>query len=137
MDNPTKLSSEYLLPEISFQASRSGGPGGQHVNKVNTKVTLKWDVAGSELIDEGQRERLMIKLTNVLTKEGVLVMTAQTSKSQLRNKAEVLDKLDRLLEKAFARSKPRRRTKPTYSSVKKRLESKKRQAEKKNWRKKL
>lgn len=137
MNNPTKISSEYLLPEIFFQASRSGGPGGQHVNKVNTKVTLKWDVAGSELIDEDQRERLMGKLRNVLTTEGVLVLTAQTSKSQLRNKAEVLDKLDRLLEKAFARSKPRRPTKPTYSSVKKRLESKKRQAEKKNWRKKL
>lgn len=137
MNNPTKISSEYLLPEISFQASRSGGPGGQHVNKVNTKVTLKWDIAGSELIDEDQRERLMGKLRNVLTTEGVLVLTAQTSKSQLRNKTQVLDKLDRLLEKAFARSKPRRRTKPTYSSVKKRLESKKRQAEKKNWRKKL
>lgn len=137
MNSLTKISSEYLLPEISFQASRSGGPGGQHVNKVNTKVMLKWDVAGSELISDEQRERLMNKLANVLTNDGVLVLTAQAARSQLRNKTDVLGKLDRLLQKAFARSKPRRPTKPTYSSVKKRLEGKKRQSEKKNWRKKL
>lgn len=123
--------------ELVFTTSRSSGPGGQNVNKVNTKVTLKWDVLNSTATTEEQRVLIREKLKSYFTKEGVLILMAQDKRSQLANKEAVLYKLDQLLKKAFVRKKVRKATKPSKTAVKKRLESKKQHAEKKQWRKKL
>jgi len=131
------LSSEQLIPELEFSASRSSGAGGQNVNKVNSKVTLKWDLAHSNLISQEQKELLLKKLSSRLTLEGTLILTAQESRSQIQNKAEVLTKLDALLKKAFQPIKIRRASKPTKASKMKRVESKRKHAEKKQWRKKF
>lgn len=123
--------------ELVFTTSRSSGPGGQNVNKVNTKVTLKWYVLNSTSITDEQRALIREKLKSYFTKEGVLILMAQDKRSQLANKEAVLHKLDQLLKKAFVRKKARKATKPSKTAVKKRLESKKQHAEKKQWRKKL
>jgi ribosome-associated protein len=123
--------------ELVFTTSRSSGPGGQNVNKVNTKVTLKWDVLNATSITDEQRVLIREKLKSYFTKEGVLILMAQDKRSQLANKEAVLHKLDQLLKKAFVRKKVRKATKPSKTAVKKRLESKKQHAEKKQWRKKL
>lgn len=130
----TKVTFNLISGELEFGFSRSGGPGGQHVNKVNTKVTLKWDVANSQLLDEEQRTLLLKKLAKRLTKEGVLVLTSQEGRSQLANKEDAIAKLDALLAKAFVKKKKRKPTKPTKASVEKRLEAKKKLSEKKKWR---
>ncbi|MBX2969896.1 MAG: aminoacyl-tRNA hydrolase [Cyclobacteriaceae bacterium] len=126
-----------ILHEFVFTTSRSSGPGGQNVNKVNTKVTLKWDVLQSASITDEQRILIREKLKSYFTKEGVLILMAQDKRSQLANKEAVMNKLDRLLKQAFVRKKVRKATKPSKTAVKKRLESKKQHAEKKQWRKKL
>ena len=124
-------------PELVFTTSPSSGPGGQNVNKVNTKVTLKWDVLNSKSITDEQRALIREKLKSYFTKEGVMILMAQDKRSQLANKEAVLHKLDQLLKKAFVRKRARKATKPSKTAVKKRLESKKQHAEKKQWRKKL
>lgn len=126
-----------ILHEFVFTTSRSSGPGGQNVNKVNTKVTLKWDVLNATSITDEQRTLIREKLKSYFTKEGVLILMAQDKRSQLANKEAVLQKLDQLLKKAFVRKKVRKATKPSKTAVKKRLESKKQHAEKKQWRKKI
>ena len=123
--------------EFKFSASRSSGPGGQSVNKVNTKVTLRWDVKNSTSIDNEQRLRITEKLAKVINNEGEVILTAQTNRSQLQNKEEVISKLQALLTKAFIVHKARKATKPTKSSVQKRLEAKKKQSNKKKLRKGL
>ncbi|MCF6297519.1 MAG: aminoacyl-tRNA hydrolase, partial [Flavobacteriaceae bacterium] len=92
-----KVTSDVILKELEFNFSRSSGPGGQHVNKVNTKVGLRFDVSGSKILNEEQKELLMEKLANKLTKEGVLVLSSQEARSQLLNKELVIEKLDKLL----------------------------------------
>ena len=126
-----------LTKEIQFTTSRSGGPGGQHVNKVNTKVTLRWSAKNSNLLDDEQRTIILAKMARVINSEGEVVLTAEGSRSQLQNKEEVIDKLDVLLTKAFFVPKTRKATKPSKASVKKRLDNKKKQGEKKKLRKGL
>jgi len=126
-----------LFHELTFSTSRSGGPGGQNVNKVNSKVTLRWSVIHSKILTLKQKETLQKKIGNRLTTDNTLVLTSQSSRSQLENKQVVMAKLDKLLATAFAPRAKRRATKPTKSSTRKRLESKKQLSEKKNWRKKL
>ena len=130
-----KVSSDTISNELEYSFSRSGGPGGQHVNKVNTKVTLRWNIANSQLLEEEQKELLLKKLAKRITNEGELVLTSQEGRSQLANKIDAIAKLDKLLTKAFTVKKKRKPTKPTRASVQKRLESKKKQSEKKRWRK--
>src|SRR5689334_13566952 len=113
-----------LQHELVFKVSRSGGPGGQNVNKVNSKVTLSFDVARSNELSSEEKETILQKLSTKLTTEGVLVLTSQDSRSQLENEQTVMAKLDRLLTKAFERQKPRRATKPSKSSVQKRITNK-------------
>ena len=107
------------------------------MNKLNTKVTLRWDVVRSATLSEDQRAIIVAKLAKVINKDGEVILSAERSRSQLQNKEDVLGKLDSLLKRAFTVPKVRKATKPTKSSIKKRLASKKKLSEKKSLRKKL
>lgn len=124
------------MPELDFNASRSGGPGGQNVNKVNSKITLKFDIINSLILTDDEKVLLKEKLASRLTTDGVLLLVAQEKRSQLQNKELTIVKLDELLIKAFAKKKARKATKPSKSSVQKRIKSKKQHSEKKQWRQK-
>jgi ribosome-associated protein len=129
------ISISDILHELHFRASRSSGPGGQHVNKVSTRVTLFWDIKNSKFLDEDQRARLLNKLQSRINSEGVLQISSQSGRSQLANKENTINKLEELLTEAFAVRKKRKPTKPSKASIEKRLEQKRRQSEKKHWRK--
>ncbi len=120
-----------FYPEFIFQTSRSGGPGGQNVNKVSSKVELRFHVADSGLLTPEEKVVLQEKLGNRITNEGYLQLICQTERSQLANKEMCVKKFYELLQKAFTRLKARRATKPSLAVKQKRLQSKKHQAEKK------
>lgn len=131
-----KIDSTLLVSEIKFQTSRSSGPGGQNVNKTNTKVTLRFDVRNSALLTDEEKMIMLEKLASRLTSDGELMISAQEKRSQLQNKEEVLRKFDQLLQKAFVKKKPRKASKPSKAAVQKRIKNKKQHAEKKKWRQK-
>ena len=122
---------DHFWPELQVQTSRSSGPGGQNVNKVESRVELRFHVATSQLLTDEQKQTIEEKLAGQLTAEGYLLVTAQESRSQLRNKEIALQKLHELLRQALHRPKPRRPTRPSRGAVRKRLEEKKRHSEKK------
>jgi ribosome-associated protein len=124
-----------LQPEIEFATARSGGPGGQNVNKVNSKVILKLDVAGSRILSEEEKTIILGKLN--VTKDGVLLIQVQEDRSQHVNKQLAVEKLDAVLATAFIKKKKRKPTKATKSSKEKRLSGKKKNSEKKQWRQRL
>ena len=126
-----------FLPEITFQTSRSSGPGGQNVNKVESRVELRFSIPDSQLLTAEQKERLLAKLRARLTAEGLLLITAQEDRSQLRNKDLALRKLHDLLLQGLHQDKPRKATKPSKSAVRKRLETKKKDGEKKTSRRRV
>ena len=128
------ITPEFIAGELVFTSSRSSGPGGQNVNKVNSKVTLRWPVKDSVLLTPEEKELIMQKLSNHLTTDGMLLLSAQDKRSQLQNKEEVLLKLADLLKKAFAKKKKRKVTKPSKLSVQARLDKKKKHSDKKKWR---
>jgi ribosome-associated protein len=130
------ISAGTLGKELVFTASRSDGPGGQNVNKVNSKVTVKFDVIQSEILSPEEKEIILKKLESRLTKEGILVLSAQENRSQLQNKEAVLVKLEKLLKKAFEKKKVRKATKPSKGSIQERINKKKQLSEKKKWRQK-
>lgn len=129
--------SSNFLQELIFKSSRSGGPGGQNVNKVNSKVTLTWDITNSRILTGEQKVLLLKKLLPHLTNKGVLFLTAQDKRSQLQNKETVLNKLDKLLQKAFTLRKVRKATKPNKAALRKRIQEKKHKSERKQLRKKI
>ena len=129
--------SSDLTNELTFTTSRSSGPGGQNVNKVNSKVTLKFDVTQSIILNHEQKDLIHKKIPTRLTKDGILVLTSQDKRSQLQNKEEVLQKLDQLLIKIFTPKKIRRPTKPSKAARHERIKDKKVRSEKKQWRQKL
>lgn len=125
------------LTELQFRFSTSSGPGGQHVNRSATKVTLLFDVAQSPTLDEATRARLRQKLTNRLTKEGVLQIDVQESRSQHRNRETAVARFQLILANALKIPKKRRKTKPSRAAQEKRLASKKQQGQRKkdrSWR---
>jgi len=122
---------EHFWPELQVQTSRSSGPGGQNVNKVESRVELRFHVPTSNLLSEVEKQTIQEKLASQLTTDGYLLVTAQESRSQLRNKEIALSKLHELLQKALYRPKPRRPTRPSKGAVRKRLEEKKHNSEKK------
>ncbi len=112
-----RFSAPDLLPEFVFKTSRSGGAGGQHVNKVATKVQLQFDVRNSNLLAEEEKILVLSKLINQLSEEGVLQVTSQEGRSQHDNKLVALRKMYRILNKCFEVPKPRKPSKPTKSSL--------------------
>lgn len=123
-------------PELVFKASRSGGKGGQNVNKVSTKVELEFNIGASTLLTDEQKAVILEKLANRVTTEGVLRIVSQTERSQLGNKRRAINKFYELITKALAPRKKRLATKPGKAVKEKRLKEKKQQSEKKALRKK-
>lgn len=122
--------------EIVFSASRSSGPGGQNVNKVNTKVELRFNIPNSNLLSDSEKEILLEKLKNKINKEGDLILVSQEERSQIKNKEKVLQKFYELINEALTPPKKRKPTKPSKARKEKRLEEKKITSEKKSQRKK-
>ena len=133
----TPLNDRDFQSEFQFSASRSGGPGGQNVNKVSSKVELRFNVLNSNLLDEKEKQIIEEKLGSRITNEGELIMVSQSERSQLKNKEKVVERFYLLLNKALTPKKPRRPTSPTLASKEKRLESKRIQSMIKESRKSL
>jgi len=114
-----------LIGEIQFRTSRSSGPGGQHVNKTETRVELFWSLAGSLCLNENQKATLRNKLGRRITEDGLLVMASEKYRSQHRNKAEVTERFLDLVQASLVPVKKRRPTAPTRSSVEDRIKNKK------------
>jgi ribosome-associated protein len=130
----SEIAKEKLISEFVFTASRSSGPGGQNVNKVNTRVELRFSIESSVVFSELEKFRLKERLKNRINSVGELVLASETERTQLSNKEKVTEKCFALIEKALTLRKKRIRTKPTISSQLERLKSKKIKGQKKQLR---
>lgn len=121
------VSERVTIPEAELRLSfaRSGGPGGQNVNKVETKVELRWAPGGSSALSPEDREWLLKRLAGRLTSDGDLVVTSQRTRDQIRNREDARDKLAEIVRKALLRPKPRKRTRPGRRAVERRIREKK------------
>jgi len=117
--------------ELEFEFARSGGPGGQNVNKVETKVTVRWDVRHSPSLEPGQRARLETELANRITKDGVLRVTSQRYRTREANRSAAVDRLVDIVADALVERTPRKRSRTPARAKRRRLEAKRRRSEKK------
>lgn len=122
---------ESLHKELKFRVARSSGSGGQHVNKVSTKVELLFDVVKSQVLTDEQKELILERLANRITQEGVLQIASEASRSQLQNKNAAVKKFDQLIFKALQPVKERAEVVAYTADKRKRLAEKKRTGEKK------
>lgn len=123
--------------EFQIAASRSSGAGGQNVNKVNTKIELRFNISTSGLLSDEEKDIILTKLKTQINSDGELIITAQEARSQIQNKTKAIEKFYILLAKTLTKRKKRKPTNPSAASKEKRLQSKRRMSEKKDLRKKI
>jgi len=128
-----KIAREKLLSELTISAVRSSGPGGQHANKVSTRVEVRWNVQATALLTPAEKMRFAKKLTT----GGELVITSQETRSQVTNKERAIGRMLALIERTLATKKKRMATTPSQAAVRSRLEAKRQQSEKKSRRGKI
>lgn len=133
----TDITSIDLSPELTFQTTRSGGKGGQNVNKVETAVIGYFTISDSQILNDEQKLLVTEKLSNRINSEGMLFVKSQTYRTQLENKDEVIRKMNELVRKAFKKKKKRKPTKISKAEKEKRLESKKKKGEVKEGRRRI
>ena len=117
--------------EVAFATSRSGGPGGQNVNKLETRVTLRFDLAGSGVLSAEQKARLRERLATRITRDGVLHITSQRHRSQGANREAAAERFAELLRENLREEPPRRKTRPSRAAKARRLDEKRRQSRRK------
>jgi ribosome-associated protein len=129
-ENVLDITPELCLPlsELDYQASRSGGPGGQHVNTSSTRVEVRWDIAGSATLTPEQRAQLLERLKARLDSTGGLRLVSSSTRSQLRNREDVTERLREVVAAALAVRKKRKPTRPSRAAKAARLEAKRRRA---------
>ncbi len=125
------------LSELDFRYARSSGPGGQHVQRTETKVELLFDVAHSPSLTDEQRQRVLMRLAGRVDSQGVLHLTSQMGRSQAENRAEVTQRFQRLLAAALKPAKPRRPTRPSAAARERRLAGKHRRSQIKTMRQRV
>ena len=133
LTSPLRVAPQVTIPvhELAFQATRAGGPGGQHVNTSSTRVELTWCVATSEALTATQRDRLLARLASRLDSAGTLRIVCAETRSQRQNRLRALERLAETVAAALVVPKARKKTRPTRGSVERRLTEKKRQTERK------
>ena len=131
------MTSIDLASEISFQTTRSGGKGGQNVNKVETAVIGYFDINASQIVTEEQKLLIAEKLSNRINNDGMLFVKSQTYRTQLENKDEVIRKINELVVKALEKKKKRKPTKISKAAKEKRLDGKKKKGDIKEGRKRV
>jgi ribosome-associated protein len=126
-----EVSPRLTIPsgELSFAFARSGGPGGQNVNKVSSKVELRWSVAGSAALRDDDRTWLLARLANRLTGDGTLIVVSTATRDQLKNRGDAVAKLALIVRTALERPKTRRETKPSRAQKRRRVADKRHNAE--------
>ena len=128
-----RITDELAIPEeeVAFATSRSGGPGGQNVNKLETRVTLRFDLAGSAVFSEEQKARLRERLATRITRSGVLHVTAQKHRTQAANRDAAVERFAELVREALQEEAPRKKTRPSRAAKARRVDEKRRQSQRK------